>query len=143
MAWHMRLFAEKQTQIGKKAFFYTFTHEGPLEPGAPRQGPRTRRRSPTCSTDARQAAHHPGPHVAETGEESAKDIAMADQISSYWVNFAKNGDPNGKGLPQWPVFKDRNAPPHVIGDIKEYPSAEVLNAFDAEYAKQMATLTAK
>ena len=35
MAWHARIFAEKQTQLGKKAYFYTFTHEPPVEPPAP------------------------------------------------------------------------------------------------------------
>jgi para-nitrobenzyl esterase len=33
MAWAMRLFAERQTAIGKRAYWYHFTHEPPIEPG--------------------------------------------------------------------------------------------------------------
>jgi para-nitrobenzyl esterase len=143
MAWHMRLFAERQTTIGRKAYFYTFTHEPPHEPDAP-----TLR-----ATHAAEIAyvfnnlHAPrifpdrsSPKLAMAYE---KDRAIADLMSSYWVNFARTGDPNGKGLPEWPVFTDRNAPPHVIGDIREYPSADALNAFDAEYAKLLADLGVK
>ena len=33
------------------------------------------------------------------------DRHLADAMSSYWANFAKTGDPNGPGLPQWSAYK--------------------------------------
>lgn len=33
-----------------------------------------------------------------------EDRALSNELHSYWVNFAKTGDPNGAGLPQWPVY---------------------------------------
>lgn len=34
------------------------------------------------------------------------DFQLADQISSYWANFIKFGDPNGEGLPVWPESRE-------------------------------------
>jgi para-nitrobenzyl esterase len=39
------------------------------------------------------------------GEEA---YALADKISSYWINFVKTGNPNGAGLPNWPAYTAAN-----------------------------------
>lgn len=33
-----------------------------------------------------------------------KDKEVASMMNTYWANFAKTGNPNGKGLAQWPVY---------------------------------------
>jgi len=35
----------------------------------------------------------------------AEDRALSDQMQKYWTNFAGSGNPNGPGLPQWPVYR--------------------------------------
>ena len=37
-------------------------------------------------------------------------------MSSYWVNFATSGNPNGKGLPPWPKYEENKDLALGLGD---------------------------
>jgi para-nitrobenzyl esterase len=44
------------------------------------------------------------------------DRKLSEQMSAYWVNFATTGDPNGKGLPNWPAFDPKNEVTMELGE---------------------------
>ncbi len=71
------------------------------------------------------------------GPPRPEDLAVSDLMSRYWVNFAKNGDPNGPGLPAWPAFS-ANAETALHFDTKSsarpLPNKEQLKALDGYYA---------
>lgn len=43
-----------------------------------------------------------------------KDREVAKMMNTYWANFAKTGDPNGKDLPEWPLYN------HQKNEILEF-----------------------
>ncbi|NYI48148.1 para-nitrobenzyl esterase [Macellibacteroides fermentans] len=43
-----------------------------------------------------------------------KDREVARMMNTYWANFAKTGNPNGKDLPEWPLYN------HQKNEILEF-----------------------
>jgi para-nitrobenzyl esterase len=74
---------------------------------------------------------------APTRAYTALDRQIADTASSYLINFAKTGNPNGGTLPGWPVFTGPAAQTMVIGDqigAGTVPLRPALDFYDRFYA---------
>jgi para-nitrobenzyl esterase len=67
---------------------------------------------------------------------STADQKLAGEISSYWVNFAKSGDPNGPDIPMWPAFTNADNRVLYLGDpiiVGGVANIDGLRVFDAVY----------
>jgi para-nitrobenzyl esterase len=90
---------------GAPDYFFYFAHHTTVRDGK-LHAPHTSE-IPYCFDSLAHAAPIIGPVTP------AKQ-ALADKVSTYWANFAKTGNPNGKGLPQWRPFDLTTRPTLVI-----------------------------
>jgi para-nitrobenzyl esterase len=71
------------------------------------------------------------------------DRELSNGISSYWLNFARHGNPNGPGLLEWPTY-DASKPTTMIFDrdcrLDYVPDLETLNFWQAVDQKFRAEL---
>jgi para-nitrobenzyl esterase len=140
MAWHMRLYARAQAKRGQRAYWYFFTHEPPYAPATRNLKATHTAEIPYVFDNLRAPRVFPDASSPELTAASASDRALAERVSSYWVNFARTGDPNGTGLPRWPAFSDASATPTIIGEIDEAPDPRRLAIYDTLYAPILAAL---
>ena len=60
------------------------------------------------------------PYVFDTADHwlptDEVDWALTDTMLAYWSQFAKTGDPNREGLPNWPTFDPKSDRHQNLGD---------------------------
>ncbi|MGB9068014.1 MAG: carboxylesterase family protein [Candidatus Acidiferrales bacterium] len=135
LAFVMRIWARAQTKTGhSKAFLYYFSHEPPVPVGS------TSRGGPGSGATHGAEAQYVFENLRAPRAWTDVDHQVSDWLSSYWVNFATKGDPNGKGLTKWPAFDDPESDrPMVLGDRAEVgpaPDGAQLAFFEQFYEKQ-------
>jgi para-nitrobenzyl esterase len=126
--WNMRQWAASQNKRGKKAYAYFFTRVPRTADGKPSP------RGSSHTVEIQYVFNNPtGLNWDET------DRKIADAMSSYWVNFASKGDPNGPGLPAWSVYKDHaSGRVMVFGEtigVEAAPPASKLTFYDTALAR--------
>jgi para-nitrobenzyl esterase len=130
--WNMRTWGRMTEQTGHHpAYLYYFSH---VQPG------------PTAE---RYGAFHASEivYVFDNLSMLARpftdvDKKLSDEMSSYWVNFAKNGDPNGPGLPKWPAYRAKDEVWMEFGPTEPKTKVELnkakLDVMDKWFADQRA-----
>ncbi|GFE91901.1 carboxylic ester hydrolase [Steroidobacter agaridevorans] len=116
-AWEHFRWAALRARNGRRTYLYSFTRVAPAPPNVKFNyfgGP----------LPENLGAYHTAeiPYMFDSlarlkGQTwTPEDYELADTFSSYLVNFAAAGDPNGPGLPLWPTFGVKSEPVMELGD---------------------------
>jgi para-nitrobenzyl esterase len=122
--WHMRLYADYQAKQGDRAYLFYFAQNPPAPAGQPKLPATHASEVPYVFNNLGKLPLFPDRSIAELAAASAPDRKVADQMSSYWANFARSGDPNGGGLPKWAPHEPGKSQDAMILDAD--PKSEKL-----------------
>jgi len=126
--WHTWSWAKLESKMGKSKVYCYYFDQHPIFPkGSPLYG----FGSPHGQEVAYVFEHlnASDPHVTKS------DLNISQDMATYWTNFAKYGNPNGKGVPEWKAFSNEHPEvmyfsqsPHM-GSVPSAKSLKVLDAY--------------
>lgn len=140
-AWRL---AEYQREAGRNAYVYWFTQTSPAPEGSEPY-------LPVHAAEVKYVFDNLGEHPlfpdasdAALAAASEADQRVADRMASYWVNFARSGNPNGEGLPAWPVHAGLDSVAGVVLDADpargSLPTLEQMQAHEARLREQLGAM---
>ena len=130
--------ARLATKTGKHhAYLYYFTHPPAYPTGSP-----DAKRGATHASETRYVWRNLTPKDWPW-TDADRDLARA--MSSYWVNFAATGNPNGSGLPDWRAYSEREPQVMLFGDkpeMRPLPHRALLEFLDSFHATHRSAFSA-
>lgn len=126
--WQTWAWAQLQSKTGKsKVFYYYFDQHPEYSKDSPQYG--------QGSPHGQDVAYVFMNLDASNPQTSKSDLEISEAMGTYWTNFAKYGDPNGKGSVAWPQYNE-NKPSVMyfqqkpqIGSVPSLQSLKVLDAY--------------
>ncbi len=108
--WRMQAWAGDMSKVGAPAWLYYFAHTPPAGEAmralpAALGSTALRRGGAFHASEIAYAFNNPDVSVGSTLPPTPVDRRLAEEMSDYWVTFARSGDPNGAGRPLWSPYR--------------------------------------
>ena len=114
----------KAAQQGAPVYMYMFAWESPVLDGMFRS---------THCMEIPFAFNNAVLHASMTGG-GAEAQALAEKMSGAWLNFARTGNPNAEGLPQWDAYTEEGGATMFFNnrcEVKHHHDKELLEVVRA------------
>jgi para-nitrobenzyl esterase len=135
-AWPTWNWARLQSKNGKnKVFVYYFDQRTPATPDGS-----------SHAAEVPYVFDNLGKFGQLGGSGGPDGEALSELITSYWINFAKTGNPNGPGLPVWPAFDEKEQKTMFFEktpNVRPHPNVDKIKAFDVHFARLREVARAK